>query len=145
MQNVNQRVFSPAGLPRGTFLLAGCVAIFGSNSLVLAPIAPAVAGALNATTQAVMTATAAFGMGTAASALLLARHVERLGRWRVLRIAMATLSAALLFSALAPSVVLLIAAQFLAGLASGVAIPAIYASAAAIAPAGREGRTIGFV
>lgn len=137
MPNTNQ--------PKGAMLLAGCVAIFGSNSLVLAPIAPEVAEALHSTTPSVMTATAGFGVGTALSALLFARHIDRVGAWRVLRIAMAALAGTLALSALAPSVAFLVAAQFLAGLASGVAVPAIYSNAAAIAAPGRESQTIGFV
>jgi predicted MFS family arabinose efflux permease len=42
-------------------------------------------------------------------------------------------------------VAVLVAAQCLAGIASGVALPAIYSSAAAVAPRGRESRTIGVV
>jgi MFS transporter, DHA1 family, inner membrane transport protein len=132
-------------LPATAYLLTGCVAILGSNSLVLGPIAPEVAQALESSTSTVMAATAAFGLGTAASALLFARHIDRLGAWRVLQIAMAVLAAALLWSSLARYVALLVAAQVLAGLATGVALPAIYASAAAIAPPGRESRTIGVV
>jgi DHA1 family inner membrane transport protein len=131
--------------PATAYLLTGCVAIIGANSLVLAPIAPEVAHALESSTSKVMAATAAFGLGTAASALLFARHIDRLGAWRVLQIAMAVLAAALLLSSLAPNVGLLVAAQVLAGSATGVALPAIYASAAAIAPPGRESRTIGVV
>jgi len=132
-------------LPATAYLLTGCVAIVGSNSFVLAPIAPGVAHALESSTSTVMAATAAFGLGTAASALLFARHIDRLGAWRVLRIAMVVLAAALLLSSLAPYVAFLVAAQVLAGLATGVALPAIYSSAAAIAPPGRESRTIGVV
>lgn len=40
---------------------------------------------------------------------------------------------------------MLVAAQAVAGIAAGVAMPAIYASAAAIAPPGRESGTIGVV
>ncbi len=137
MPNANQQ--------KGTVLLAGCIAIFGSNSLVLAPISPAVAAALDSTTPTVMWATAGFGLGTALSALLFARYIDRIGAWRVLRIAMAALAGTLALSALAPSVAFLVVAQFLAGLASGVAVPAIYSNAAAIAAPGRESRTIGFV
>lgn len=145
MANTNQSARSSDRLPSTVYLLTGCVAILGSNSLVLGPIAPEVARSLGSSTSAVMAATAMFGLGTAASALLFARHIDRLGAWRVLRIAMAVLAAALLSSALVPYVGLLVAAQILAGLATGVALPAIYSSAAAIAPPGRESRTIGVV
>src|SRR5206468_2760364 len=62
-----------------------------------------------------------------------------------LRVAMAVLAVALVLSALAPGVTLLVAAQLIAGIASGVALPAIYGGAASVAPRGRESRTIGIV
>lgn len=55
------------------------------------------------------------------------------------------LAAALGLSALSPAVPALAGAQLMAGVASGIALPAIYASAAAVAPPGRESRTIGLV
>jgi DHA1 family inner membrane transport protein len=133
------------GIPRAAYVLTACIGVIGSNSLVLGPIAPAVSQSLGAGVPAVMMASAAFGLGTAASALFLARHIDRLGARRMLRLAMAVLAAAMLLSAAAPAVAALIAAQLVAGIASGVALPAIYASAAAVAPPGRESRTIGVV
>lgn len=132
-------------MPAAAYLLTGCIAVIGSNSLVLGPIAPEVARDLAASVPTVMLAASGFGLGTAASALFLARHIDRYGAPRMLRLAMALLAAALAMSALAPSVTLLVAAQLLAGLAAGIAMPAIYGSAAAIAPPGREGATIGVV
>lgn len=134
-----------AGIPRAAYVLTGCIGVIGSNSLVLGPIAPEVSQTLGTTVPAVMMASAAFGLGTAASALFLARHIDRLGARRMLRLAMAVLAAAMLLSAAVPIVLALIAAQLVAGIASGVALPAIYASAAAVAPPGRESRTIGVV
>jgi predicted MFS family arabinose efflux permease len=127
------------------YLLTGCVGVIGSNSLGLGPIAPEVARSLGSNVPAVMTAAAAFGLGTAASALFLARHIDRLGARRTLQLALSLLAAALVLSALSPNVPVLVASQLIAGIASGVALPAIYSSAAAIAPAGRESRTIGVV
>jgi len=127
------------------YILTVCVGVIGSNSLVLGPIAPAVAGSFGTSVPTVMMASSAFGLGTAASALFLARHIDRLGARRMLRLAMVFLAAALLLSAMSPFISALIVAQLVAGLASGVALPAIYASAAAVAPPGREARTIGVV
>lgn len=92
-----------------------------------------------------MTAAAAFGLGTSASALFLARYIDRLGARRMLQGALMLLALALVASALAPAVTALIAAQLVAGIAAGIAMPAIYASSAAIAPPGRESGTIGVV
>ncbi|GFE80036.1 MFS transporter [Steroidobacter agaridevorans] len=127
------------------YVLTGCVAVIGSNSLGLGPIAPEVARSLGSTVPTVMMAAAAFGLGTAASALFLARHIDRIGSRRMLQIALALLAAALVLSALSPMVSVLIVSQLIAGIASGIALPAIYSSAAAIAPSGRESRTIGVV
>jgi MFS transporter, DHA1 family, inner membrane transport protein len=132
-------------IPPMAYVLTGCIGVIGANSLGLGPIAPAVAASLGSSVPAVMMAASAFGLGTAASALFLARHIDRIGQWRMLRLAIAVLGIALVLSAMAPDVSLLIAAQLLAGIASGVALPAIYGGAAAIAPRGRESRTIGIV
>ncbi|WP_163265993.1 MFS transporter [Chelativorans alearense] len=132
-------------IPPAVFLLTGAVAVIGSNSLVLSPIAPEVARSFGVSVPTVMSGTAAFGLGTAASALFLARHIDRIGAWRMLRIAFALLAASLLVSAAAPVALVLVAAQLGAGVAAGIALPAIYASAAAIAPPGRESTTVGIV
>ncbi|MER9947521.1 MFS transporter [Mesorhizobium sp. M0047] len=134
-----------APIPALAYLLTGCIAVIGSNSLVLGPIAPAVASSFGTSVPAVMIAAAAFGLGTSASALFLARYIDRLGARRMLQGALLLLAIALVASAIAPTVVMLVAAQLLAGIAAGIAMPAIYASAAAIAPPGRESGTIGVV
>ncbi|MER8872263.1 MFS transporter [Mesorhizobium sp. M0814] len=132
-------------IPALAYLLTGCIAVIGSNSLVLGPIAPAVAESFGTSVPAVMIASAAFGLGTSASALFLARYIDRLGARRMLQGALLLLAIALVASAAAPTVTALVAAQLLAGIAAGVAMPAIYASSAAIAPPGRESGTIGVV
>ncbi|MER9023639.1 MFS transporter [Mesorhizobium sp. M0815] len=132
-------------IPALAYLLTGCIAVIGSNSLVLGPIAPAVAASFGTSVPAVMIASAAFGLGTSASALFLARYIDRLGARRMLQGALLLLAIALVASAAAPTVTALVAAQLLAGMAAGVAMPAIYASSAAIAPPGRESGTIGVV
>ncbi|MDG4880695.1 MFS transporter [Mesorhizobium sp. WSM4884] len=134
-----------APIPAAAYLLTGCISVIGSNSLVLGPIAPAVAASFGASVPAVMTAAAAFGLGTSASALFLARYIDRIGARRMLQGALLLLALALVASALAPAVTALVAAQLVAGIAAGVAMPAIYASSAAIAPPGRESGTIGVV
>lgn len=132
-------------IPALAYLLTGCIAVIGSNSLVLGPIAPTVAASFGTSVPAVMTASAAFGLGTSASALFLARHIDRTGARRMLQAALFLFAVALAASALAPTVTVLVGAQLLAGLAAGVALPAIYSSSAAIAPPGRESGTIGVV
>lgn len=147
MSNIDQvaPLTARAPIPALAYLLTGCTAVIGSNSLVLGPIAPAVASSFGTSVPAVMIAAAAFGLGTSASALFLARYIDRLGARRMLQGALLLLALALVASAVAPTVIMLVAAQLLAGIAAGIAMPAIYASAAAIAPPGRESGTIGVV
>ncbi|RWB08143.1 MAG: MFS transporter [Mesorhizobium sp.] len=147
MSNIDQvaPLTARAPIPALAYLLTGCIAVIGSNSLVLGPIAPAVASSFGTSVPAVMIAAAAFGLGTSASALFLARYIDRLGARRMLQSALLLLALALVGSAAAPTVTMLVAAQLLAGIAAGIAMPAIYASAAAIAPPGRESGTIGVV
>ncbi|HEY3985871.1 MFS transporter [Cedecea sp.] len=133
---------SPA---KAVYVLTGCVGVIGANSMVLGPIAPAVATSIGASVPTVMMAAAAFGLGTATSALFLARLIDLVGSARMLKFTMTLLGVALLLCAASPSVAMFIAAQLIAGIASGIALPAIYASAAAIAEPGRESRTIGKV
>ncbi|MGH6948665.1 MAG: MFS transporter [Kiloniellales bacterium] len=125
--------------------LTSCVALFGSNSLVLSPISPDIAADYGTSVRFVMTAAAAYGFGTAAGALFLARYIDRWGALRVLTWALGLFALALAASSLAPAPLLLTAAQALAGLAAGISLPAIYAHAAQVAAPGRESKTIGFV
>lgn len=147
MPNLDQAIPSAPGhtIPRVAWLLTACVGVVGANSLALGPIAPEIARDFGATVPAVMTASSAFGLGTATSALFLARYIDKVGARRMLRLSLAVMAVALAASAAAPLVFLLVAAQFAAGLAAGVALPAIYATAAAVAPPGRESGTIGVV
>ncbi|WP_309083848.1 MFS transporter [Chelativorans sp.] len=150
MSEAHQAPSSLAGaaeqrIPPSVFMLTAAIAVIGCNSLGLSPIAPEVARSFGTSVPAVMGGTAAFGLGTAASALLLARHIDRVGAWRMLRLAFGLLTLSLAASAVAPAAAVLIAAQFCAGIAAGVAVPAIYANAAAIAPPGRETKTVGLM
>jgi predicted MFS family arabinose efflux permease len=127
-------------------LLTASVAIIGSNSLALSPIAVSVAASFpGANAEAVMFATALFGGGTAVSALTLAALVDRVGLARSLFLALCVLSLAMLATALAPGLGWMRAAQAVAGLATGVALPATYGLAAEAAPPGQASRFLGKV
>lgn len=132
-------------VPSFAFVLTACIGVIGSNSLALGPIAPDVAQSLGADVTGVMTASAAFGLGTAASAIFLGRFIDRYGARRMLAGALLLLAIGLGGCAMAPALVQLIAAQFVVGMAAGIALPAIYTLAAVIAPPGRESETIGLV
>jgi DHA1 family inner membrane transport protein len=132
--------------PRAVPLLTAAVAIVGSNSLILSPIAGAVAASFSDTSAArVMLAAAAFGLGTAASALLIAPQADRIGADRALLRAILVMAVGFFLSALAPGLAGLAGAQAICGLAAGLALPSAYALAAQIAPPGRESRVIGRV
>ena len=128
------------------WLLMAAIGIVGSNSLVLSPIAGDVASSFEGRSAAdVMTASAVYGAGTAISALILAPQADRIGLRRALLLALIGLAFALVLSAITPTLTVLIMSQGLAGLAAGLALPAIYGLAADVAPAGRESETLGKV
>ncbi|MDX0802236.1 MFS transporter [Sinorhizobium medicae] len=149
MTNINQSIPAAsaerARIPPVAYMLTACVGVIGSNSLALGPIAPEVARSLGAGAPAVMTASVAFGLGTAASAVFLGRLIDRHGARHMLAVALLVLAVGLGGSAVAPALPLLVAAQLLVGIAAGIALPAIYTLAAVVAPAGRESETIGLV
>ncbi|WP_200887498.1 MFS transporter [Sphingomonas sp. ERG5] len=126
--------------------LAGSIAVIGANSLVLSPIAGAVALSFPGIDAAgVMTAAAIYGLATAISALVLAPGIDRIGQRAALRRSLLVMMAALALSAAAPNLPVLCLAQALAGLAAGCALPAIYVLSAHVAEKGRESETLGLV
>jgi MFS transporter, DHA1 family, inner membrane transport protein len=126
-------------------LLTAAIAVVGANSLALSPIAPAVAADLASTPERVLVAGAVYGAGTALSALTLAPQVDRVGLERALHLALGLLTLAMALTAFAPGVGWLIAAQALAGIGGGVALPATYGIATARAPEGQASRYLGRV
>lgn len=145
MTNGNQTAADASRIPAAAYALCLCIGLVGANSLALGPIAPRVAESFASSVPAVMTASAAFGIGTAASALLLAGLIDRFGAGRVLRYALLAFLAALAVSGAAPVLPAFVGAQLLAGIAAGLALPSIYTLAALAAPAGRESDTLGIV
>lgn len=125
--------------------LALGIAAIGSNSLLLSPILSEVASSLGASPVRVSWASAAYGGTTALSAFLLAPRIDRLGLRRAVMLGLAALIAATAASALAPHWLWLVAAQGLAGLGAGIALPATYALASVVAPPGQEAKTLGRV
>lgn len=131
---------------RRILTLTAAVGIVGANSLVLSPIATSIAESFaDIDAPDVLTASAGFGLGTAASALFLAPQADRFGADRALLAALLGVAIGLSCSAMAPTLLFLILAQVLTGIAAGVALPAAYSLAAQIARPGTEARTIGLV
>jgi DHA1 family inner membrane transport protein len=127
-------------------LLMAAVTIVGSNSLALSPIALEIGrGFGGASAQEVLVAASLFGAWTAAAAVGVAPFADRIGLSRALFLAVAVLVAGMVGTALAPSLPVVWAAQAVAGLGSGVALPATYGLAAEIAPKGRESTFLGRV
>jgi DHA1 family inner membrane transport protein len=128
------------------WLLMLSISIVGSNSLVLSPIATDVATSFSRSSATdVMLASAIYGAATAISALVLAPKADQIGLRRALFLALAGMCFAMAICASASALWVLIAGQALAGLAAGLALPAIYGLAAEIAPNGRESETLGKV
>lgn len=121
------------------------IAIVGTNALLLSPLVQPVGAALSATPTQVLWASSGYGLGVAAAALLLAPLGDSIGSGKLLRMALLTLVLGFGASALAPTLMMLIAAQVLCGTAGGAALPSIYTMAAVISPKGREARTVGAV
>lgn len=144
-QSIAEQAAERARIPPFAFVLTACIGVIGSNSLALGPIAPEVARSLGTDVPAVMTASAAFGLGTAASAVFLGRLIDRYGARRMLAAALFLFAIGLAGSAAAPALLPLVVAQLLVGVAAGIALPAIYTLAAVVAPPGRESQTIGVV
>ncbi len=128
------------------WVLMSAIGVVGANSLVLSPIASDVAGAFEGHGASdVMVASAVYGAGTALSALFLAPQADRIGLRRALLWALTVLAVALVASALAPNLAVLVLAQGITGLGAGLALPAIYGLAADISPKGQESETLGKV
>ncbi len=121
------------------------IATIGSNALALSPILADVATAFAAEPAAIARAVTAYGGATALSALLLAPRLDRFGTRDALRLGLACVTLATLASAMAPNPLALALGQALAGVGAGVALPATYAMATLVAPAGAESRTLGWV
>ena len=127
-------------------LLMAAVTIVGSNSLALSPIALEIGrGFGGASAQEVLVAGSLFGAGTAAAAVGIAPFADRIGLSRALFLAVAVLVSGMVGTAVAPSLPVVWVAQAVAGLGSGVALPATYGLAAEIAPKGRESTFLGRV
>ena len=122
-QSISENQAERARIPPFAFVLTACIGVIGSNSLALGPIAPEVARSLGADVPSVMTASATFGLGTAASAIFLGRLIDRYGARRMLALALLLFAAGIGVSAAAPALSVLITAQLLVGIAGGIVRP----------------------
>lgn len=126
-------------------LLTLSIAAVGIQALMLSPLLTDIAAGLGTGAKEIGFAASAYGVGVASAALLAA---PQLGRWPkrgAIRIAFAVLAVSLFLCAFAWDWRVLAAAQLLAGLASGVIIPATYALTGDIAPPDRRSQDLGKV
>ena len=126
-------------------LLTLSIAAVGIQALMLSPLLTDIAAGLSTGPKEIGFAAAAYGVGVAAAALLAA---PRLGHWPkrgAIRIAFAVLAGSLLLCGIAWDWRILAAGQLIAGLASGVIIPATYALTGDIAPPERRSQDMGKV
>jgi predicted MFS family arabinose efflux permease len=126
-------------------LLTLSIAAVGIQALMLSPLLTDIASGLGTGPKEIGFAAAAYGVGVALAALLAA---PQLGHWPkrgAIRIAFAVLALSLGLCAIAWDWRVLAGAQLLAGLASGVIIPATYALTGDIAPPERRSRDMGKV
>lgn len=126
-------------------LLTLSIAAVGIQALMLSPLLTDIAAGLGTGPKEIGFSASAYGVGVASAALLAA---PQLGRWPkrgAIRIAFAVLAVALFLCGFAWDWRVLAAGQLVAGLASGVIIPATYALTGDIAPPDRRSRDLGKV
>ena len=126
-------------------LLTLSIAAVGIQALMLSPLLTDIAAGLGTQAKEIGFAASAYGVGVASAALLAA---PQLGRWPkrgAIRIAFAVLGLSLFLCAGAWDWRVLAGAQLVAGLASGVIIPATYALTGDIAPPDRRSQDLGKV
>lgn len=128
-----------------TTALLLAIVLVGANAFVLSPILAQVAEGLGTEPFRVAWSISAFGAATAASALTLARSIDRFPAGRVLGAAALLLALAQALSCASNNWLWLCLAQGLAGAAAGVLVPGIYSTAIATAPKGRESARLGVV
>lgn len=126
-------------------LLVVGVVLVGANAFVLSPIMGDVARDLGTDPIRVARSISAFGATTAFSAFLLSGLVDRYGPRLVLSACAGIVGLAQIIAGVSTSWQSLAASQALAGLAVGVMLPAIYATATSTAPEGRETGRLGTV
>lgn len=127
------------------FILLTCVCLIGSNGLILSPVLSAIALDFDTSVTTVSRSIAGYGVGTAVSAFFLGRYIEQLGYLRVLVVALIVAGSSQLVSAQVQAWGPLTVAQVFAGVATGVALPSIYALTAEVSQKGKEAKTLGIV
>lgn len=132
-------------MPKAVFILTAAIALVGSNGLILSPVLSDIAAQFGISVALVGRAITAFGLGTALSALWLGRSLDGFGTAKALQLALIVGGLAQVLASFSTGWITLSLAEALVGLAAGVALPAIYALTAEVAPKGKEAKTLGAV
>lgn len=135
---------APSSQNNLVILMCGIAAV-GIQALMLSPMLPDIARALAAGPVEIGIASGAYGVGVALAALLAA---PRLGQWpkrQAIQIAFTVIAAGLALCASALDWRMLVAGQFVTGLAAGVIIPGTYALTADLTPDHMRSRAMGRV
>jgi predicted MFS family arabinose efflux permease len=130
---------------RSLLLLMTGIAGVGIQALMISPLLTDIAPGLGVGPKELGFASAAYGVGVAAAALLAA---PRLGQWpkrRALSLSFALMTAALILCAVAWDWRVLTLGQFITGLAAGVIIPGTYAYAGDLAEPSQRSQALGKV
>ncbi|MGE4611274.1 MAG: MFS transporter [Paracoccaceae bacterium] len=122
------------------FILMTCIALIGTNSLLLSPVLTDIAAGFEVNVGVTGRAIAGYSAGTAITAIWLGRSLDGFGLARALVMAMVVIGLAQFASAFSTGWVSLTFAQTIAGAGAGVAFPAIYGLTAEISPKGQESR-----
>jgi len=127
-------------MPRALITLLLCIALVGTNGMILSPVLTDIASQFDVSASVAGRAIAAYGLGTMFTALWFGRSLDSFGVARALRYALVVAGLSEVGSAFSNGWVMLVGAQFLAGMGAGIALPAIYSITGAISPKGFESR-----
>ncbi len=128
-----------------TLALALVVCIVGAQGLLLSPLLINLTLTFNINEAEAARAIAVYAGATALSAFFLARFIDVWGAGRVIRLSMVVMMLGFAMAGLAPRFYWLLAGQIIAGIASGVLLPAAYNLTTHIAPPERRAATTGRV
>ncbi|MBL1436277.1 MAG: MFS transporter [Rhodobacteraceae bacterium] len=127
-------------MPRALITLLLCIALVGTNGMILSPVLTDIAQQFGVSASVTGRAIAAYGFGTMFTALWLGRSLDNFGVARALRFALVVAGLSQIGSAFSQGWIMLVGFQFVAGMGAGIALPAIYSITGAISPKGHESR-----
>jgi predicted MFS family arabinose efflux permease len=119
--------------------------VVGSDLFVISPLLPDVRQSLMVSVSAAGWAVTVFALAYLVGGFSLGSLADRVGRWRVLTVALAVFAAANLLTGLSATLVVLLIARAIAGLAASGITPSVYALISASAPPERRGSWLSVV